>query len=74
MNLGGRVMISRPRVRATFSIALPLTLAVVEGMLIQLGDQTMVLPITAVQETLRPENTMLHGVGHGSQLLSIAES
>lgn len=71
MNLGGRVMIQSTEGQGTtFSIALPLTLAVVEGMLIQLGDQTMVLPITAVQETLRPENTMLHGVGHGSQLLS----
>lgn len=71
MNLGGRVMIqSTEGEGTTFSIALPLTLAVVEGMLIQLGDQTMVLPITAVQETLRPERSMLHGVGHGSQLLS----
>ncbi|WP_405406227.1 chemotaxis protein CheA [Paracoccus sp. Ld10] len=71
MGLGGRVMIQSTEGQGTtFSIALPLTLAVVEGMLIQLGDQTMVLPITAVQETLRPENTMLHGVGHGSQLLS----
>ena len=71
MGLGGRVMIqSTEGEGTTFSIALPLTLAVVEGMLIQLGDQTMVLPITAVQETLRPESSMLHGVGHGSQLLS----
>ena len=71
MGLGGRVMIQSTEGQGTtFSIALPLTLAVVEGMLIQLGDQTMVLPITAVQETLRPESTMLHGVGHGSQLLS----
>ncbi|WP_411837097.1 chemotaxis protein CheA [Paracoccus sp. ME4] len=71
MNLGGRVMIqSTEGEGTTFSIALPLTLAVVEGMLIQLGDQTMVLPITAVQETLRPERSMLHGVGQGSQLLS----
>ncbi|RJL06285.1 chemotaxis protein CheA, partial [Paracoccus aestuarii] len=71
MALGGRVMIqSTEGVGTTFSIALPLTLAVLEGMLIQLGDQTMVLPITAVQETLRPEDRMLHGVGHGTRLLS----
>lgn len=71
MALGGRVMIqSTEGVGTTFSIALPLTLAVLEGMLIQLGDQTMVLPITAVQETLRPEDGMLHGVGHGTRLLS----
>ncbi|TJZ90377.1 chemotaxis protein CheA [Paracoccus gahaiensis] len=71
MSLGGRVMIhSVEGEGTTFSIALPLTLAVLEGMLIQLGDQTMVLPITAVQETLQPNRAMLHGMGAGTQLLS----
>lgn len=71
MALGGRVMIDSVEGKGTtFSIALPLTLAVLEGMLIQLGDQTMVLPITAVQETLQPDRSMLHGVGSGTQLLA----
>lgn len=71
MALGGRVMINSVEGKGTtFSIALPLTLAVLEGMLIQLGDQTMVLPITAVQETLRPGAAMLHGVGQTGQLLA----
>ncbi len=71
MALGGRVMIDSVEGKGTtFAIALPLTLAVLEGMLIQLGDQTMVLPITAVQETLQPDQSMLHGVGQGSQLLA----
>ncbi|MBM3604412.1 MAG: chemotaxis protein CheA [Alphaproteobacteria bacterium] len=71
MALGGRVMIqSAEGEGTTFSIALPLTLAVLEGMLIQLGDQTMVLPITAVQETLQPNRAMLHGIGEGTKLLA----
>ncbi|MGR3247892.1 MAG: chemotaxis protein CheA [Paracoccus sp. (in: a-proteobacteria)] len=71
MALGGRVMIDSIEGKGTtFSIALPLTLAVLEGMLIQLGGQTMVLPITAVQETLQPDRSMLHGVGRDSQLLA----
>lgn len=71
MSLGGRVMIqSKQGAGTTFSITLPLTLAVLEGMLIQLCDQTMVLPITAVQETLRPTSATLHGVGRGGRLLS----
>ena len=71
MALGGRVMINSVEGKGTtFSIALPLTLAVLEGMLIQLGEETMVLPITAVQETLRPGAAMLHGVGQTGQLLA----
>lgn len=71
MSLGGRVMINSVEgAGTTFSIALPLTLAVLEGMLIELCGETMVLPITAVQETLRATPDMLHGVGRNSQLLS----
>ncbi|WFE74028.1 chemotaxis protein CheA [Roseinatronobacter sp. S2] len=71
MSLGGRVMIqSKEGHGTTFSIALPLTLAVLEGMLIQLRDQTMVLPITAVQETLRPTSATLHGIGKHGRVLS----
>lgn len=71
MALGGRVMIqSKEGEGTTFSIALPLTLAVLEGMLIQLRDQTMVLPITAVQETLRPTSATLHGIGKNGRVLS----
>ncbi|WP_410218965.1 chemotaxis protein CheA [Paracoccus sp. (in: a-proteobacteria)] len=71
MALGGRVMIqSTEGAGTTFSIVLPLTLAVLEGMLIQLGDQTMVLPITAVQETLQPDRSTMHSIGQGSQVLA----
>ena len=70
MSLGGRVMIQSTEGQGTkFSITLPLTLAVLEGMLIQLGDQSMVLPITAVQETLRPSSSCLHYVGKTGKLL-----
>ncbi|MFN3525033.1 MAG: chemotaxis protein CheA [Paracoccus sp. (in: a-proteobacteria)] len=71
MSLGGRVMINSVEgAGTTFSIALPLTLAVLEGMLIELCGETMVLPITAVQETLRASPGMLHGVGRNGRLLA----
>lgn len=71
MALGGRVMISSVEGKGTtFTITLPLTLAVLEGMLIQLNDQTMVLPITAVQETLRPDQASVHYIGSGGRALA----
>ncbi len=71
MALGGRVMIQSVEGKGTtFTITLPLTLAVLEGMLIQLNDQTMVLPITSVQETLRPDQASLHHIGSSGRALA----
>ena len=70
--LGGRVNISSQEGRGTtFSISLPLTLAVLEGMVIEVGGQTMILPITAIHETLQPSNVAIHPLGRGGRVLVI---
>jgi two-component system chemotaxis sensor kinase CheA len=38
----------------TIQLALPLTLAVMDGMIIRVGNETFVLPISAIVECLRP--------------------
>lgn len=54
--LGGRVEIhSTPGEGTTFVMALPLTLAILDGMIVRLGDQRYVLPLGNVIETVRPE-------------------
>lgn len=51
--LGGRITISStPGEGTVFSISLPLTLAVLDGMVIEVADQTLVLPLNLVVETL----------------------
>ena len=68
--LGGRVAIhSDPGEGATFSISLPLTLAVLEGMVVEVGGETMVVPISSVQETLSPTRNDLDTLGVDSVVL-----
>ncbi|MEL7255383.1 MAG: chemotaxis protein CheA [Pseudomonadota bacterium] len=68
--LGGRVTIqSEPGEGATFSISLPLTLAVLEGMVVEVGGETMVVPISSVQETVRPAAEDLDRLGVDSVVL-----
>lgn len=70
-SLGGRVSIqSSPGLGTSFTIALPLTLAVLEGMLIGVGRETMVLPISSIIETLGMGNLQIHPLGRNGRLIA----
>lgn len=54
-DLGGRISLKSVRGRGmTIQLALPLTLAVMDGMVIKVGQQTYVMPLSAIVECLRP--------------------
>ncbi len=70
--LGGRVGIASVRGQGTsLTISLPLTLAVLDGMVFVAAGQTLVLPVSAIIETLRPEAGMRHSLGQTDSVLDV---
>ncbi|MBY0430275.1 MAG: chemotaxis protein CheW, partial [Rhodospirillales bacterium] len=69
-NLGGRISIrSSPGHGTCFQMTLPLTLAVLDGMIIRVGSENYVLPITSIIETFQPNPAAIKRVaGHGEML------
>ncbi|TYC94751.1 chemotaxis protein CheA [Novosphingobium sp. BW1] len=71
-DLGGRITIeSTPGKGTAFILTMPLTLAISDGMIVNVGDQTMVVPLAHVVESLRPGEGDVKGLGSQRQMLNV---
>src|SRR5690606_26393849 len=65
---------SRPGLGTTFSLSLPLTLAVLDGMVVTVAGQTLVVPLSTIVETLQPKAADVHGLGEKARVIAIRGS
>jgi two-component system chemotaxis sensor kinase CheA len=73
--LRGRVEITTEAGKGTtFIIRLPLTLAVLDGLIVGVGRERFVMPTTGVRESLRPLPSQVHNVQGAPRLVQVRDS
>ncbi len=71
-DLGGRITLKSERGKGMkLQLALPLTLAVMDGMVIKVNAQTYVMPMSAIMECLRPPSSDIHNLLGGRGMLQL---
>jgi two-component system chemotaxis sensor kinase CheA len=70
--MGGHVEIhSQQGKGTTIRILLPLTLAILDGMSVKVGEEVFILPLNAVMESLQPLAEDLHPLAGGERVLQV---
>lgn len=71
-NLRGKIDIeSRLGEGTTFTISLPLTLAIIDGLIVSIGEQRFILPTLSVRESFRPTKDMIKTVRQRGEMVDV---
>ena len=72
--MGGSVQImSKTGEGTTIRIVLPLTLAILDGMLIKVGDEVFILPLSTVLESLQPAKEDIYAMAGDDVVLKVRD-
>lgn len=72
--LGGNVDIASQTGRGTrFTIRMPLTLAILDGLGVEVGQQIYIVPLANITESLRPTQQNVHRLPGGEQILAFRQ-
>jgi two-component system chemotaxis sensor kinase CheA len=70
--LRGKIEIqSAPGLGTTFKIYLPLTLAIIDGLVVRVGDQRYIIPTLSVRESFRPTPGMISTVCERGEMVNV---
>ncbi|AWP75399.1 chemotaxis protein CheA [Bordetella bronchiseptica] len=71
-DMGGHVQLSSvPGQGTTTRIVLPLTLAILDGMSVRVGEETFILPLNHVTESLQPQADQIYSVAGNERVMQV---
>ena len=73
-SLGGRIFVdSKMDVGTTIKVHLPLTLAILDGQLVRVGEETYIIPLLAIVESLQVKSELVNKVSGNTVLYRLRE-
>ena len=74
LKIRGKTLInSKPGQGTTISLRIPLTLAIIEGMMVRTGSAKYIIPILSIRESLKPDASMVTKGPDGQEIVKVRD-